>query len=74
MSNEILLKRREFIKYQLRLKGSSLAEISRELGITSATVSQVCSGERTSKRVLQAIADKLEISINVLLGEFKKEI
>jgi len=74
MSNEILLKRREFIKYQLRLKGSSLAEISRELGVSSATVSQVCSGERTSKRVLQAIADKLEISINVLLGEFKKEI
>jgi transcriptional regulator with XRE-family HTH domain len=74
MSTEILLNRREYIKYQLRLKNSSLAEIGRELGITPASVSQVCSGERSSKRVLKAIADKLEIPIEVLIGKFKKEI
>ena len=66
MSNAICSERREFIKYQLRLKGSSLTAMSRELGVSTATVSQVCSGERISSRVLNAIADKLGISVSYL--------
>lgn len=58
---------REFIKYQLRLRGSSFADVSRELGVTPATVSQVCSGKRTSERVLSAIAHKLGLERDRLL-------
>lgn len=60
---------RELIKYCLRIKGSSLAKISRELGISLSTVSQVCSGSRKSKRVQSAIALKLNISVAVLQNE-----
>jgi len=54
---------REFIKYQLRLRGSSLAEIGRELGVSTATVSQVCGGMRTSERIQRTIAKKLEAPV-----------
>ncbi|WP_038126237.1 helix-turn-helix transcriptional regulator [Thiomicrorhabdus sp. Milos-T2] len=73
MSNTIQLNRREFIKYQLRLQGSSMAEISRELGISASTVSQVCSGERTSQRVITAIAKKLNTSVEMLMDWHKGE-
>ncbi|WP_353014030.1 helix-turn-helix domain-containing protein [Ruegeria sp. SCP10] len=58
--------RREYIKYQLRLRGTTLAEISRELGVSTATMSQVCLGVRRSDRVLSAIADKLGVSLEAL--------
>jgi Ner family transcriptional regulator len=64
---------REYIKYQLRMRGSSLAEVSRELGITAATVSQVCGGLRTSDRVLRAIAVKLGTSVEALRPERAEE-
>lgn len=57
---------REDIKYQLRLRGSSLAQVSRELGVSTATVSQVCAGLRTSERVLSAIAAKLGTTADAL--------
>jgi len=58
--------RREYIKYQLRLRGTTLAEISRELGVSTATMSQVCLGVRRSDRVLSAIADRLGVSLEAL--------
>ncbi len=51
--------RREFIKYALRLQGSSMAAVSRELGVTQSYVSQVCDGSRSSPRIRSAIAQKL---------------
>jgi transcriptional regulator with XRE-family HTH domain len=66
MSNIVCTERREFIKYELRLRGSSLTAISRELGISTATVSQVSSGHRISYRVLKAIADKIGVSVDYL--------
>lgn len=53
--------RHEYVKYQLRLRGWSLAAIGRELGVSSATVSQVSAGKRTSERVTRAIEEKLRI-------------
>ncbi len=57
--NEATAHRREFIKFALRVRGSSLAEVSRELGVSQPVVSQVCAGERVSQRIREAIADKL---------------
>lgn len=59
-------RQREYIKYHLRLRGSSFAAVSRELGVSEPTVSQVCGGLRTSERVLSAVAAKLGASVEVL--------
>lgn len=58
--------RREYIKFQLRMRGSSFADLSRELGVSKPTVSQVCGGKRTSERVLRAVAAKLGEPVDVL--------
>lgn len=58
-NNRAYTNRRELIKYQLRIRGTSLAEIGRELGVSMATMSQVSLGTRTSERVLAAISEKL---------------
>ena len=52
--------RREYIKYALRVRGTSLAQIARELHVSSPTLSQVCRGCRNSDRVRRAIAAKLD--------------
>ncbi|QND79602.1 helix-turn-helix domain-containing protein [Pseudoxanthomonas mexicana] len=49
----------EFIKMRLRLAGSSLACIARELGIQPTTVTATSQGKRRSRRIEQAIARKL---------------
>lgn len=64
-NNRAYTQRREFIKYQLRLRGTSLAEVGRELGVSTATMSQVCLGVRTSERVLLAITEKLRLPVTV---------
>ena len=56
-------KLREYIKYQLRLRGTSLAVLGRELGVSTATVSQVCAGSRTSERITAAIERRLQVPI-----------
>jgi lambda repressor-like predicted transcriptional regulator len=49
------LEKHERLKYELRISGSSLAEISRELGLTQTSVSTVCQGYRRSHRIQTAI-------------------
>lgn len=53
------LQRHERIKMRLRLAGSSLSGIARELGVAATTVTSVSQGYRRSRRIEQAIADKL---------------
>lgn len=53
------LQRHERIKLRLRRVGSSLAQVARELGVTGSTVTSVSQGYRRSRRIEQAIADKL---------------
>ncbi len=53
------LRQHEWSKYLLRLAGSSMAEISLELGLKQNTVSTVSKGYGRSRRIQSAIAAKL---------------
>lgn len=51
--------RHEQIKMRLRLAGSSLAQVARELRVQPTTVTSVCQGYRRSRRIEDLIATKL---------------
>jgi Ner family transcriptional regulator len=53
------LAKHEHVKFQLRLAGSSMAAIARELSVSHSSVTVVSQGYRTSSRILEAIAAKL---------------
>lgn len=53
------LEQHERIKMQLRLVGSSLSAVARELGVRATTVTCVSQGHRRSRRIEAAIAQKL---------------
>ncbi|MDX2273559.1 MAG: helix-turn-helix domain-containing protein [Cyanobacteriota bacterium] len=53
----------EAIKAQLRLNGSSLPVVVRELGVTKQTVNAVVAGKGRSKRIETAIAQKLGLRV-----------
>lgn len=46
-------------KYRLRVKGTSFAQIAKELGVAKTNVSAVSRGVKQSARIRQAIADAL---------------
>jgi len=56
------LEQHERIKMRLRLAGTSLSEVARELGVAPTTVTSVSQGYRRSRRIEAAIAAKLEES------------
>ena len=56
------LRQHERIKMRLRLKGSSLAQIARELGLAPTTVTIVSQGFRRSRRIEAAIAARLGVA------------
>lgn len=56
-----ILEHHERIKMRLRLAGSSLAHVARELGLAPTTVTSVSQGMRRSRRVEAAIAAKLGV-------------
>ena len=62
------LERREAIKAGLRSRGTSLSQVSRDLGLKPATISSVVAGAR-SKRVEAAIADALGEKLEALWPE-----
>lgn len=53
------LENHEFLKFRLRLAGSSMAKIARTLGISQSSVTVVSQGYRRSHRVQREIADQL---------------
>lgn len=53
------LEQHERIKMRLRLAGSSLADVARELCVAPTTVTSVSQGFRRSRRIEAAIAGKL---------------
>jgi Ner family transcriptional regulator len=55
------LKHHEQIKLRLRLVGSSLSAVARELDVAATTVTCVSQGYRRSRRIEAAIAAKLKI-------------
>ena len=62
------IKRRGFIKWQLELRGLSLAEIARQQGVTRKAVSQVAGGG-PSARIQQALAEALDMPVERLFPE-----
>lgn len=54
---------REEIKTRLRLMGSSLAGVARELGVTKQTVNAVLAGKGRSKRIEETIAQRLGLTV-----------
>ncbi|ODU40370.1 MAG: hypothetical protein ABS98_15830 [Lysobacteraceae bacterium SCN 69-48] len=55
------IKRHERIKMQLRLAGTSLAQIARELGVQPSTVASVSRGKSRSRRIEDRIAAALAV-------------
>lgn len=53
------LRQHERIKQQLRKRGTSLAEVARELSVAKTTVTSASQGYRRSRRIEKAIAAKL---------------
>lgn len=60
------LEQHERIKMRLRLAGSSLSAIARQLGVAATTVTSVSQGYRRSRRIEAAIADKLGVTTEAL--------
>ncbi|MFB2533465.1 transcriptional regulator [Paracoccus sp. p3-h83] len=52
-------KKHERLKFRLRLAGSSMAKIARQLGISQSSVTVVSQGYRKSHRVQTEIAEHL---------------
>lgn len=63
------LERHELVKYRLRKRQTSLAKISRDLGIQPGSVTAVSQGYRRSKRVEQALAEALDMTPEDLFPE-----
>lgn len=59
---EVNLPKHEQIKCDLRICGSSLRQISRELGVGATSVTTVCQGHRAARRIEAAIARELGTS------------
>lgn len=56
----------EKIKRDLKLTGSSLRAVSRELGVSHTAVVDVAKQERSSARIAMALAEKLQITVDQL--------
>ena len=61
--------RHEQIKEGLYAKGSSLKDIARDLGVSSAAISLVSMGRSRSQRIERALAQKLGIAPERLFPE-----
>ncbi len=63
----------EALKMELRLRGSSLAAIAREVGVTRTTVSLVGLRKMSVPRVERALAAAVGKSVEELFGAVKAE-
>lgn len=64
-----LQEQHERVKMLLRLAGTSLADVARELRVSPTSVTIVSKGERRSRRIEQAIATKLGTTADLLWPE-----
>ena len=62
--------RHEQIKEGLYAKGSSLKDIARDLGVSSAAISLVSMGRSRSQRIERALAQKLGMPPECLFPEY----
>ncbi len=66
MNNSSDLEIHERVKFNLRMKQSSLAKLSRELGVSCGAVALVSRGRKRSRRIERAIAEKLSTTPEAL--------
>jgi len=52
----MMIEKHEIIKGMLQLKGTSISEVARDLGVAPTTVTVVSKGMRRSKRIETALA------------------
>lgn len=72
--DQLRLECHEFIKAQLRIRQTSLAETGRLLGIKTGTMSAISQGIGKSKRVQRKLAEILDIPPSTLWPErFEKQ-
>lgn len=65
--------RHERLKAELRIRGTSLAKIGRNLGISGTSMSLVGLGKHRSRRIEQAIVDALGTTPDQIYPERYKE-
>lgn len=58
----------EYLKYRLRVSGTTMAALARELGINHASLICITKRRRRSKRIEQALADKLNVHVDQLFN------
>lgn len=56
----------EQIKHDLKRSGSSLRALARELGVSHTAVVDVAKQDRRSASISQALADKIQIPVELL--------
>lgn len=61
--------RHALVKYELSLRGLSLAEIGRRAGVGTSAVSSVSLGKSRSARVERFIAEALEVPVEDLFAD-----
>ena len=59
----------EWIKGELRRRGSSMAQVSREIGVTQGSVSLVSQGLHRSQRIERELANALDLTPEELFPE-----
>ena len=59
----------ERLKAELRIRGTSLAQISRELGVTDSALSLVGKGFHRSRRIEKALADAVDSTPEALFPD-----
>ncbi|MDB6182901.1 helix-turn-helix domain-containing protein [Paracoccus fistulariae] len=57
--SKLSLDAHERLKAELRIRGSSLAQISRDLGVSDSALSLVGKGYHRSRRIEKALADAI---------------
>jgi Ner family transcriptional regulator len=59
----------ERLKAELRIRGTSLAEIARDLGVSDAALTLVGKGFHRSRRIEKALADAVGMQLETLFPD-----
>ncbi|WP_339108764.1 helix-turn-helix domain-containing protein [Thioclava sp. GXIMD4216] len=68
-NSKINLARHERIKCDLRLAGTTLAEVAKKLGISQGSLTNISQGHRTSHRAQEALAAALGMTAEKLFPD-----
>ncbi len=63
----------EILKARLRILGSGISALAREIGVSPSSVTTVSQGYRTSHRIQKALAEKLNTEPELLFPDRYKQ-